>query len=101
MGLNMDTNYFRNKFKDIPDEQWTVGSFTDEFKENAFCALGHCGARKTMNDTDESRALNRLIWTKTLSGIADINDGKDKRFKQDTPKARILAALDFIDGKTS
>lgn len=82
-------DYFIEKFEAIPDEQWCTGEY---HRGTAHCAFGHCGNE----ETPEGRALNNLI----RSGIAekygivpDINDGKYPRFKQETPKARILAAL--------
>jgi len=87
-----DVDYFLTKFSAIPDEQWCVGEFAwDGMK----CALGHCGEVVPFATTAESQALR---WLFDVSVIA-VNDGKDPRYKQPTPKARILAALRDLQEK--
>ena len=86
----MNKQYFIDKFTAIPDEQWTVGIFTDS--EGRHCALGHCGAPLGY----EWPILSDLVGRATQSCISNINDGKDPNFQQHTPKARVLAALNSI-----
>lgn len=59
--------------------------------------MGHCGAKQHLNETEESKELNKLLWFGLYACVSDINDGKDKRFKQATPKERILAALESLE----
>lgn len=89
---NYTVDYFIEKFTVIPDNKWIIGSFN--FK-NKHCALGHCF--RNNSDTDESIALRNLFRNNGLSIVA-INDASS-RFMEDTPKARVLAALNYIKEK--
>lgn len=84
-----DVNYFIKKFEAIPEEMWTTGEF--DRGDGCKCALGHCGVNH-FQGTDEGKALHYL-----LNYYADeINDGASERYQQDTPKQRILAALNDV-----
>lgn len=85
---NYDVDYFIEKFKAIPEELWCVGKFQIEER---CCALGHCEERKRII-TEESKSLR--IITKNLTSF--INDGVHGKYRQSTPKQRILAALEDI-----
>lgn len=91
-GLLEDTvEYFINKFEAIPEEKWATGEYS---KKGKCCALGHCGVKTEKRTgfpilTDEGEVLNELLDYK----VPEINDGQDERYKQTTPKERILAAL--------
>lgn len=97
-------DYFINKFSNIPAKNWCTGTF--KIDSDKFCALGHCGSYwkrglsgiKIQIETEESKALGEIFLTKSTSLIAaaNVNDGLDSRFQQKTPKARILAALDWL-----
>ena len=81
-----DGAYFIAKFGAIPDERWIEGELSAPMDRH--CALGF-----TMvggNWSDESTALCRLFG---YDQVSLINDGQDLRYKQPTPKARVLAAL--------
>lgn len=102
--------YFIEKFKAIPDDKWTTGVF---FKEGACCAYGHCGVRnQTITEartlTPEAHALSQLIgegedemfqqeenlrigWE-----VVNINDGSGKLAPGNSPKERILNALNNL-----
>lgn len=81
--------YYIEKFSAIPDEQWTESEYNDGEK---YCALGHCGEIDSDSRTDESAALDE-IFNKYDLRVSLVNDGKCAKYNQDTPKARILAAL--------
>lgn len=89
-----DVDYFIRKFEAIPEDNWWIGEYNDE-DGNRFCAYGHCGLRsKSLNrQNKEADALYALFCSDVKSIVADINDGKDIRYLQPTPKQRILAAL--------
>ncbi len=90
----MDVQYFIDKFEKIPEDRWCTGLFT---KGDNHCAYGHCGVMQPLQETVESKRLSYLF---RFSGIVtDINDGRDKRYPQPTPKQRILAALRDVKNK--
>ncbi len=95
-----DIDYFINKFTAIPDDKWTTRRY--ETINDKCCALGHCGERTTKH-TIEATTLNDIIANSHIippqsksTTIVYINDGDHNDYKQDTPKARILAALNDI-----
>lgn len=101
-----DTQYFIDKFEAIPEDRWTT--FTQIDSQERRCALGHllpssynyetwskgwgcCGS-----ETEEGKALCLLFSPIRFSGactVANINNGEDDKYQQDTPKQRVLAAL--------
>ena len=91
--------YFIRKFSKIPTNQWCVGTwstFSSIVAKTQYCALGHCGQR--MNHDIHNPAPNEAQALVKLFGddrrlVPNINDGKDVRYNQRTPKQRILAAL--------
>lgn len=93
--MNYNVDYFLNKFREIPEENWCVNTYQAD--EDTFCAFGHCGARvsDTGRDitTSESHALLDLIQRNLRDFVAGINDGDSPDYQQATPKERILAAL--------
>lgn len=96
--MNYDIDYFLQKFEAIDEDLWTVGWFTDERNPEAHCAFGHCGCTPANDETEEANALDRLFRAHGLR-VTAVNDadesGNAGRFKQlDSPKARILAALE-------
>ena len=88
MSIEYTKEYFIAKFSEIPEEKWCTRVMTSS--DGRHCAYGHCGARVVCDDTPESRAFAELFGK---IENADVNDGKDPRYKQPTPKQRILAAL--------
>lgn len=84
-------DYFIEKFINIPAKQYFMQEFINPINPDQRCALGHCGMRYIDTLTEEAAALWELLGIKN-SPVA-INDGLDRRYKQPTPKARILAAL--------
>lgn len=87
--LIYDVDYFIKKFEAIPENLWFTGNFCDKTGKKK-CALGHC------EECNEDVALHRLFPNPCGDGssiIAIINDGKDFRYVQKTPKKRVLAAL--------
>lgn len=103
----MGVDYFINKFEAIPEEQWCVDVFSNG--KGAHCANGHCGAG-CAGTTTESRAFQKVIFPLTDKAImcpqdlhnedegysvtaAKINNGSDSRYRQSSPRQRVLAAL--------
>lgn len=90
-------DYFINKFKKIPAKLWCVRSYQ---RADKYCALGHCGARYTSDDdsefTEESQALQDLFSSVLHFHAASVNDGDAGSFKFNSPKKRMLAALQKI-----
>ena len=95
----MDADYFIQKFTAIPEEWWIVGEIRDEC--GRCCAFGHCGELNDDNTplTAESTALVELL--QPLGRVADINDNSPRVYSEPTPRARILAALEWIKKGTS
>lgn len=102
--FNMYTvDYFINKFEAIADKLWS----TKIWNHNGICcAAGHCGVTSSIQLTPEALGLMKVLEPlisdsispfsevlRTLSNITRINDGKDSRYMQLTPKDRILTAL--------
>jgi hypothetical protein len=86
-------DYFIDKFTAIDDELWTTGAFHDV--NGCKCALGHCGMDHPHHTSVEALALIALFDDAALS-VVGVNDGLSAQYTQDTPKARILAALSDI-----
>lgn len=106
--------YFKQKFSAIPDRLWTINLFKRRRGlEIAHCALGWCGYDNSISNSsvEEGMALIALFrkyiprvivfegnssyqWSPE---VPTINDHKTDLFPQKKPKARILAALDYIE----
>lgn len=86
------TKYFIEFFSAIPDENWKVGSSFDG--ENTGCAITHAfrASSECGNELVELFGRANLL-------VSSVNDCGDEivRFPQETPKARILAALEYLD----
>lgn len=93
MDTQYDAQYFIEKFEAIPEDRWTTGEYVNSSKQ--CCALGHCGFRNNKNQiwTPEGEALVSLFDDGGLGIIDGVNDGHDPRYRQPTPKQRVLAAL--------
>lgn len=91
-----DVNYFISKFENTPDEIWGIGEFSYQGK---YCALGLCGKIRAFQNTAQSSALRDLVYENLDSSVVSINDGSNEKYKQATPKQRILAALYDIKAK--
>lgn len=85
-------DYFINKFTNIPDNKWFIGALTNPKDKDSHCAMGHCIYGSSYSE------FNYLCHLFDIGGlyVAPINDGKNPEYKQNTPKARILAALEDI-----
>lgn len=105
--------YFIRKFKRIAPKRWGMFQLRDE--RGRCCALGHCGRRigDTVRDTPEALGLAILFDKHDLS-VIDVNDSEpgrifyssqaermQKMFPQKSPRARILAALRWIQKEES
>lgn len=98
-----NVDYFIAKFEAIPELNWVSGFFGNHDKH---CANGHCGVtdNNLYEELLEANALADILemLDVTFSGnyhlkifnvTAGINDGRISKYKQPTPKQRILAAL--------
>ena len=94
-------NYYIQKFKSIPEDQWLEGQLIDE--KGRCCALGHCGCRR--EHVNESKCLHFLFRMGKYSAHVDhINDGVCfhvwvtyyKLPLLNHPKARILQFLNWL-----
>jgi len=103
-----DVDYFISKFSAIPDSKWGVRKYKNNGKR---CALGHCGVTLGKS-TEEGEVLSRLFFDKFEVPITRINDATnshksfkfyrtDALFLGNTPKKRILAALELIKAGVS
>jgi len=102
--------YFIDKFQAIPSQEWCEGELTNEFDENCHCALGHCGVINYKATTDEAYELSKLlmpVYDKLFDEeftqpcnfhTFEIND--ESSSLGDTPKQRILNALNLVPNET-
>jgi hypothetical protein len=84
MSTQYTREYFIAKFEAIPEEKWTTDTYRDA--AGRCCALGHC------KEGIEQRELSNRLLMVGASAI-QVNDKKNRRYQQPTPKQRILAAL--------
>lgn len=99
--MTYDRAHFIAKFEAIPDERWCVGLLNDVVPGQYLlrhCVLGHCTGDWQGYPSFERAGLILLFEPRHLLDSNDcligrINDGKDDRYPQSTPKARVLAAL--------
>jgi hypothetical protein len=99
MAKKYDVDYYIDKFTKIPRNQWTIHKVVDE-DTGQKCALGHCGGnpntffwRQPKEFIDLVKVFGSISQFDRLDKVGNINDGIDPRYKQKTPKGRILAAL--------
>lgn len=92
--MEYTVDYFIEKFKRIPAEQWTIGTFIS-LNATQRCAYGHCGSTKWFDDTAESSALFEIDSKKRLN-LAFVNDKGDPRYQQDEPGQRVVACLEDL-----
>lgn len=98
-----DLDYFIKKFEAIPEDRWNDHTQYDEHNSTC-CAFGHCATDlEEMNgaETPEGRALGNIFreagfttWNNLW--VTDVNNGRSDKYKQQTPKQRMLAALKDI-----
>lgn len=95
--MKYNIEHFIWKFGRIPERSWCTKKYV---KDNAHCALGHCGVG-ALNDAPEVtvEALDLAGLFGGYVAVAKINDGKDQRYLQPTPKQRVLAALHDLKAK--
>lgn len=117
MKTQYDYDYFLSFFGSIPYQRWTTHAFCDQ--DGRRCAVGHFLTREIpnfgflrrfvdrcmagelpLNDDTKPKliALAELFNTgndlhEAQRTIYAINNGTDPQYKQKTPRARILAAL--------
>lgn len=91
MSSKYTKQHFVTKFSAHPDDLWWSGSYRNPYNAHQQCAQAQCGMDAGVF-TAEGRALSDLLGCSP----ADINDGKDIRYQEETPRARILAALNEV-----
>lgn len=97
--MNYNVDFFINKFEAIPEDRWCVHTVTDEYGRH--CAWGHLESYLgdsflLSSDYPMIKSFTSLFKKYGLNKNGDpgnINNGRDKRYQQPTPKQRILAAL--------
>ncbi len=89
--IKYDIDYFIKKFKAIHHSRWTTKEFEVDGK---YCAYGHCGVTNREGN-EEGVALSNICQKYDMSFV-HINDGISLNYKQKTPRARVLAALNDI-----
>lgn len=88
--MKYDVDYFIEKFEAIPEDKWITGNFIDW--KGRCCALGHCGVVDS-SFSEEASALNFIVRSALYTNIVDVNDGYNFKYRQPTPKQRVLAVL--------
>jgi hypothetical protein len=111
-----------NLFKDIPEEEWLAGDFTD--KKSKCCVIGHwirlhsdnpkeyafwnCSDFNPYSNNGKTNFrdhLDNLIiekynplrnWENPYSSLAQINNEKTGHFQQETPKQRVIALFEEL-----
>ena len=93
-------DYFIKKFDSIPETEWILDNGINYRHAAGLCDPGTPFQGKQGHwwpePDSERQDLGTLLWIELQECISDINDGKSKKFKQTTPKSRILAALNLI-----
>lgn len=89
----LSTKWYITKIEVIPEDQWTTYRFQSD--DGKCCVLGHLGARFAAIDTQEAEVLHAKFKMYDM-GISSINDGCNEFFRQETPKQRVLAALQYL-----
>lgn len=81
-------------FSKIPDEKW-LAKASNEFEafHGRGCALNHMGRAKFLSGAHK---LIRQFENSLDTTLPAVNDARDLRYQQSTPKARILAALNDL-----
>lgn len=88
----MTSDYFINKFQQIPDDKWCTHFFVHPDNPDVHCALGHCEER-LIQQTQEAFALIK-IFARLSKSVRDVNDGTfGCEGLGSSPKARILKVL--------
>lgn len=100
MKTEYNVDYFTKKFEAIPDEQWCTTSLGYGGKH---CVMGHCGVISDPHEgwvgTAEAEGLAAVLGVRGWRDLWEINDGYlgSAEIKGlETPKARILAALQAV-----
>lgn len=87
--MNYTIDYFIEKFEAIPEDNWITGKYYDP--EVGCCALGWA-SYDGITVTDEVIFFSKLFQKNNLVA-SQVNDNLCSKYRQPTPKQRILAAL--------
>lgn len=109
--MEYSVQYFRKKFEAIPEEQFCVGAYENLIGQK--CVMGHCGVTVS-NDSSEARTLHELFKLKLGTIPSYVNDAfphpslngsflcpMEVTELGDTPRERILTALELIEAGVS
>ena len=91
MNRKYNLRHFIVRFRIIPDAYWYVGALQNPDHQDQKSALGHC--------TSDDEAINlRILCSQYDLPIDKVNDGtiKDSRITKNSPKERVLQALEWI-----
>ena len=93
-------DYFIEFFSNIPEDKWCTNTYSDE--KGSHCAYGHCGMEHGFRPMPhKARALNDLFMVYLGVGADVVNDGQYCKYLGDSPKKRILSALQEIKNKVT
>jgi hypothetical protein len=81
--LEPKQRYFIRKYEATRPDDWCIGTYDNALGQH--CALGFLGFPDRMKLMD--------LFEKHDTTVVKVNDGRDTRFPQESPRARILAAL--------
>ena len=85
----LGVDYFLLKLSCIPEDEWGCRDTDRQAKKKT--AFGHCGCNMLHFPEMNAEALE--LSTILYQRVVEINEGFHPRYKQPTPKQRILAAL--------
>lgn len=88
-----DVYYFINKFTNIPENQWTIGAYSNPKGQR--CAIGHLrGKDPSIPNPLEEHCLYEIMGDHPTNYV---NDGFGQYSKLgESPKERILACLNQV-----
>lgn len=94
MEIQYDLDFFIKRFENIPQEKWGTKAFN---KDGKCCAFGHCGAVKSIFDSNMALELSFLLDIQYSTGgayLAMVNDGAGETKQYgDNPKDRVVNYL--------
>lgn len=88
-------DYYIDKFSAIPECKWTTENYVNFNGQK--CAMGHCGRTNKSSTTESDHLI--VLFLDNCFHIDSVNDGNIATFNQNSPKSRVLAALNYIKSK--
>lgn len=84
----------------IPDEKWITQFYYSSSKPGCHCFIGHYNVIHGLHPSADIelcayKIVGRIsTFLKGIGDAFDINDGNLTKYRQDTPKQRVIALLD-------